>query len=160
VKVADARPQPTAAPAGNGLCVQMSATSFAQGKTKAFAPGFDVSGGPQARAAKPDAGLFQIEFELSPRKPVAGETVTISAYFANDAERDVSLEAVEETAPNSITSFRPAASVPMPPKVRVGKKEPVWVFQGPLRAPYVKTIRVTDASGDSWTRTLEIAPCE
>ncbi|MBK8596094.1 MAG: serine/threonine protein kinase [Holophagales bacterium] len=159
VRIADARPQPTAAPSGDVLCVQMSPTSFAQGKTKAFAPGFDVSGGPQARAAKPDSGLFQIEFEVTPRKPAAGETVMIAAYFANDAERDVSLGGVEETAPNSITSFRPVTSPPVPAKVRVGKKEPLWVFQGPLRVPYVKTIRVTDASGDSWTRTLEIAPC-
>jgi len=159
VRIADARPQPTAAPSGEGLCVQSSPTSFAQGKTKAYAPGFDVSGGPQARAAKPDAGLFQIEFEVTPRKPAAGETVTIAAYFANDAERDVSLGGVEETAPNSITSFRPVTSPPTPAKVRVGKKEPLWVFQGPLRVPYLKTIRVTDASGDSWSRTLEIAPC-
>jgi hypothetical protein len=137
----------------------MSSTSFAQGKTKAFAPGFDVSGGPQARAAKPDSGLFQIEFDVSPRKPAAGETVTISAYFANEAERDISLEGVEETAPMSLTSFRPVTSPPPPAKVRVGKKEPLWVFQGELRVPYVKTIRVTDGSGDSWSRTLEIAPC-
>ena len=134
--------------------------SFAQGKTKGFAPGFDVSSGTQARAAKPDAGLFQIEFEVSPRRPVAGETVQIEAYFANEAERDVSLDGVEETAPMSITSFRPVTSPPVPAKVRVGKKEPIWVFQGPLRVPYVKTIRVTDASGDSWTRTLEITPCQ
>jgi serine/threonine-protein kinase len=150
---------PTAAPSGGGLCVQMSPTSFSQGKTKAFAPGFDISGGPQARAAKPDAGLFQIEFEVRPRKPSPGEAVTIEAYFANDAERDVSLEGVEETAPMSITSFRPVTSSPTPAKVRVGKKEPLWAFQGPLRLPYVKSIRVTDTSGDSWTRTLEIAPC-
>jgi hypothetical protein len=160
IRIADARPQPTAAPSGDALCVQMSPTSFAQGKTKGFAPGFDVSSGTQARAAKPDAGLFQIEFEVSPKKPASGETVTIAAYFANDAERDVSLDGVEETAPNSITSFRPVTSPPAPAKVRVGKKEPVWVFQGPLRVPYVKSIRVTDASGDSWTRTLEITPCQ
>ncbi len=160
IRIADARPQPTAAPAGDALCVQMSSTSFAQGKTKGFAPGFDVSSGTQARAAKPDAGLFQIEFEVSPRRPVAGETVQIEAYFANEAERDVSLDGVEETAPMSITSFRPVTSPPVPAKVRVGKKEPIWVFQGPLRVPYVKTIRVTDASGDSWTRTLEITPCQ
>jgi hypothetical protein len=153
------RPLPTAAPSGDSLCVQMSSTSFAQGRTKAFAPGFDVSGGPQARAAKPDSGLFQIEFDVSPRKPAAGETVTISAYFANEAERDISLEGVEETAPMSLTSFRPVTSPPPPAKVRVGKKEPLWVFQGELRVPYVKTIRVTDGSGDSWSRTLEIAPC-
>ncbi|MBK6405160.1 MAG: serine/threonine protein kinase [Holophagales bacterium] len=160
IRIADARPQPTAAPAGDALCVQMSSTSFAQGKTKGFAPGFDVSSGTQSRAAKPDAGLFQIEFEVSPRRPVAGETVQIEAYFANEAERDVSLDGVEETAPMSITSFRPVTSPPVPAKVRVGKKEPIWVFQGPLRVPYVKTIRVTDASGDSWTRTLEITPCQ
>jgi eukaryotic-like serine/threonine-protein kinase len=160
IRIADARPQPTTAPSGDVLCVHSSQTSFAQGKTKAFAPGFDVSGGPQARAAKPDAGLFQIEFEVTPRKPTAGDTVTIAAYFANDAERDVSLDGVEETAPNSITSFRPVTSPPTPAKVRVGKKEPLWVFQGALRVPYLKTIRVTDASGDSWARTLEIAPCE
>ena len=159
IRIADARPQPTAAPSGDALCVQLSPTSFAQGKTKGFAPGFDVSSGTQARAAKPDAGLFQIEFEVRPRKPAAGETVTIEAYFANEAERDVSLDGVEETAPMSITSFRPVTSPPAPAKVRVGKKEPLWVFQGPLRVPYVKTIRVTDASGDSWSRTLEIAPC-
>lgn len=159
IRIADARLQPTAAPAGDVLCVQMSSTSFAQGKTKGFAPGFDVSSGTQARAAKPDAGLFQIEFEVSPRKLSAGETVQIEAYFANEAERDVSLDGVEETAPMSITSFRPVTSPPVPAKVRVGKKEPVWVFQGPLRVPYVKTIRVTDVSGDSWTRTLEITPC-
>ncbi len=159
-RIADTQPQPTTAPSGDALCVQSSPTSFGQGKTKAFAPGFDVSGGPQARAAKPDAGLFQIEFEVTPRKPVAGETVMIAAYFANDAERDISLEGVEETAPNSITSFRPVTSPPTPAKVRVGKKEPLWVFQGPLRVPYLKTLRVTDASGDSWSRTLEIAPCQ
>jgi serine/threonine-protein kinase len=159
VRVAEQRPQPTPPVVAEGLCVQMSATSFAQGKTKAFAPGFEVSGGPQARAAKPDSGLFQIEFEVSPRKPAAGETVTIAAYFANDAERDVTLDGVEETAPGSITSFRPVTAPPPPSKVRVGKKEPLWAFQGPLKVPFVKTIRVTDASGDSWTRTLEIAPC-
>jgi predicted Ser/Thr protein kinase len=159
IRIADARPQPTAAPSGEGVCVQMSATSFSQGKTKAFAPGFDVSGGPQARAAKPDSGLFQIEFEVTPRKPAAGQSVMIAAYFANDAERDVSLDGVEETAPGSITSFRPVTAPPTPAKVRVGKKEPLWAFQGPLRVPFVKTIRVTDASGDSWSRTLEIAPC-
>ncbi|MBK9089319.1 MAG: protein kinase [Holophagales bacterium] len=159
IRIADARPQPTAAPSGGALCVQLSPTSFAQGKTKGFAPGFDVSSGTQARAAKPDAGLFQIEFEVRPRKPAEGETVTIEAYFANEAGRDVSLDGVEETAPMSITTFRPVTSPPAPAKVRVGKKEPVWVFQGPLRVPYVKTIRVTDASGDSWSRTLEITPC-
>ena len=159
IRIADARPQATAAPTGDGLCVQMNATSFAQGKTKAFAPGFDVSGGPQARAAKPDAGLFQIEFEVSPRKPAAGETVVVAAYFVNDAERDVALDGVEETAPMSITTFRPVTSPPTPSKVRVRKKEPIWVFQGTLRVPYVKTIRVTDVSGDSWSRTLEITPC-
>jgi len=152
------RPEPT--PARDGLCVRMSATAFAQGKTKAFAPGFDVSGGPQARASKPDAGLFQIEFEVSPRKPVAGQTVVITAYLANEAERDLSLEGVEETAPMSLTSFRPVTSPPPPAKVRVGKREPLWAFQGPLRVPYVKTLRVTDASGDSFTRTLEIGPCD
>lgn len=160
LRIAENRPKPTvAAPAGDAICVQSSATSFSQGKTKAFAPGFDVSGGPQARAAKPDLGLFQIEFEVTPRRPAAGETVTIAAYFANDAERDVSLAGVEETAPGSITSFRPVTSPPTPARVRVGKKEPLWVFQGPLGVPYLKTIRVTDASGDSWSRTLEIGPC-
>ncbi len=159
VRIADAGPQPTAAPSGDALCVQMSPTSFAQGKTKGFAPGFDVSGGTQARAAKPDAGLFQIEFEVRPRKPAAGENVQIEAYFANEAERDVSLDGVEETAPMSITSFRPVTSPPVPARVRVGRKEPVWVYQGPLRVPFVKTIRVTDSSGDYWSRTLEIAPC-
>ena len=160
IRIADAQQQPAQVPSGDALCVQMGRTSFAQGKTKGFAPGFDVSSGTQARAAKPDAGLFQIEFEVSPKKPAPGETVTIAAYFANDAERDVSLDGVEENAPNSITTFRPVASPPAPAKVRVGKKEPIWVFQGPLRVPYVKSIRVTDASGDSWTRTLEIMPCQ
>ena len=83
----------------------------------------------------------------------------IEAYFANEAERDIALDAVEETAPMSVTSFRPATSAPVPAKVRVGKKEPVWVFQGALRVPFTKTIRVTDVSGDYWTRTLEILPC-
>ncbi len=159
VRIADARPQPTVGGVAEGLCVTSSPTSFGQGKSKAFAPGFDVSGGPQARAAKPDAGLFQIEFQVTPRKPVAGENVMIEAYLANEAQRDLSLEGVEETAPGSFTSFRPVTSPPPPAKVRVGKKEPLWVYQGPLRVPFVKTIRVTDASGDYWSRTLEIGPC-
>ena len=138
----------------------MSPTSFAQGKTKGFAPGFDVSSGPQARAAKPDAGLFQIEFEVTPRKPAAGETVTIAAYFANDAERDVSLDGVEETAPDEHHELPARHLAPRcPPRSGSARRSRVWVFQGPLRVPYVKTIRVTDASGDSWSRTLEIAPC-
>ena len=159
VRIADNRLQPTAAGGAEGLCVTSSPTSFGQGKTKAFAPGFDVSGGPQARASKPDSGLFQIEFEVSPRKPTPGQDVMIQAFFANDAQRDVALDGVEETAPMSMTSFRPVTSAPAPAKVRVGKKEPVWVFQGPLKVPFVKTIRVTDSSGDSWSRTLEIGPC-
>ncbi len=159
IRIAEATPRPTAAPPGEGLCVSSGQTAFAQGKTKGFPAGFDVSGGAQTRAARPDAGLFLIDFEVSPRKPVPGQTVTIGAYFVNEAERDVSLESVEETAPMSLTRFQPVSSTPMPAKVRVGKKEPVWVFQGPLSVPFAKSIRVTDASGDSWTRTLEIAPC-
>ena len=153
-------PPPTVAPAGGVLCVTMNATSFAQGKTRGFAPGFDISGGPQTRAAKPDSGLFQIEFEVTPRRPAPGARLQIEAYLANEAERDLSVEEVEETAPGSLTSFRPVTSFPKPAKVRVGRREPLWAFQGTLAStPFVKTIRVTDASGDSWTRTLEIAPC-
>ncbi len=159
IRIADARTPSASTPSGDSVCVTSNATSFAQGKTMGFAPGFDVSGGTQARAAKPDAGRFLIEFEVTPRKPVAGETVTIEAYFANEAERDISLGGVEETAPGSFTSFRPVTAPPAPAKVRVGRKEPVWVFQGELKVPFVKTIRVTDGSGDAWSRTLEIVPC-
>ncbi len=59
----------------------------------------------------------------------------------------------------SVTSFRPVTSPPPPAKVRVGRKEPLWAFQGPLGASFLKTIKVTDGSGDSWSRTLEIGPC-
>jgi hypothetical protein len=159
IRIADARTPSTSSPSDDALCVQVNTTSFAQGKSKAFAPGFDVSGGPQARASKPDAGLFQIEFEVTPRKPVAGQAVMIEAYFANDAARDISIGGVEETAPGSFTSFRAVTSPPAPAKVRVGKKEALWAFQGELKVPFVKTIRVTDGSGDSWSRTLEILPC-
>ena len=152
------RPAPTAV-AGGGLCVQMGPTTFAQGKTRGFAPGFGVEGGPQARAAKPDLGLFQIEFEVRPSRPQQGQLVTIEAYFANEAERDVALDHVEENVGMSVTSFRPVTSPPPPAKVRVGKKEPLWAFQGPLGAAFIKTIKVTDGSGDSWSRTLEINPC-
>lgn len=160
VRIADARPQPTAAPSGEGICVSMGGTTFEQGKTKGAAPGFDVADGLQNRAAKPDLGLFQIEFEVSPRKPVEGQTLVVTAYFANSAQRDLSLDHVDESVGMSVTSFRPSKSVPLPPKVSVGRKEPVWVFQGPLKVPFLKSLRVTDASGDSWTRTLEIGPCE
>ena len=138
----------------------MGATTFLQGKTRGYPPGFDVSGGTQTRAAKPDSGLFRIDFEVSPRKPVAGQTVMISAFFANDAARDISLEGVEETAPGSATRFLPVTSPPVPGKVTVGRKEPVWVFQGTMAASFTKTIKVTDATGDSWSRTLEILPCQ
>jgi hypothetical protein len=160
IRIADVTTQPTRAPSGEGLCVDMGATTFLQGKTRGFAPGFDTSGGTQTRAAKPDSGLFQIDFEVSPRKPVAGQMVTISAYFANRAGRDISLEGVEETAPGSSTRFLPVASPPVPGKVMVGTKEPVWVFQGTMAGSFNKTIRVTDASGDSWSRNVEILPCQ
>jgi predicted Ser/Thr protein kinase len=160
IRIAQVTPLPTRAPAGEGLCVHMSPTSFGQGKTRGFAPGFDASSGPQTRAAKPDSGLFQIDFEVSPRKPAAGQVVTISAYFVNEAERDIALEGVEETAPMSLTRFQPVTSPPVPARVRVRGKEPVWVFQGPLSVPFAKTIRVMDSSGDAWSRTLEIAPCQ
>ncbi|MBP7678405.1 MAG: hypothetical protein KBB14_19025, partial [Thermoanaerobaculia bacterium] len=158
VRVAAERPTPTAA-AGDGLCVQMGPTSFAQGKTRGFAPGFDVGSGPQTRAAKPDSGLFQIEFEVRPRRPQPGQLVTIEAYFANEAERDLALDHVEENVGMSVTNFRPVTSPPPPAKVRVGRKEPLWAFQGPIGASFLKTIKVTDGSGDSWSRTLEIGPC-
>jgi eukaryotic-like serine/threonine-protein kinase len=160
IRIADAGPRATPAPSGDGLCVHMSQTSFAQGKTRGFAPGFDASSGPQTRAAKPDSGLFQIDFEVSPRRPAAGQPVTVSAYFVNEAGRDISLEGVEETAPGSLTRFQPVTSPPVPGTVRVNKKEPVWVFQGTMTGSFSKTIRVTDSSGDSWARTLEILPCQ
>ncbi|HQP86453.1 MAG TPA: serine/threonine-protein kinase [Thermoanaerobaculia bacterium] len=152
------RPASTPA-AGGGLCVQMGPTSFAQGKTSGFAPGFDVGSGPQARAAKPDLGRFYIEFEVRPSRPQQGQLVTIEAYFSNEAERDVALDHVEENVGMSVTNFRPVTSPPPPAKVRVGRKEPVWAFQGPLGASFLKTIKVTDGTGDSWSRTLEINPC-
>jgi len=160
IRIAQVTPLPTAAPAGAGLCIEMGATTFLQGKTRGFPAGFDVSSGAQTRAVKPDAGLFRIDFEVSPRQPVAGRMVTISAYFANDAARDISLEGVEETAPGSATRFLPVTSPPVPGKVTVGRKEPVWVFQGTMAASFSKTIKVTDATGDSWSRTLEILPCQ
>ncbi len=155
---------PTPATGGGGkrqFCVSLGASSFVQAKTKDFAPGFAVEGGPAERAMRPDSGKIQIEFDVDPPSPMEGEFFQVKASLVNRGMLDVRVTGVEENLPGSVTSFKRFTAFPYPPVVAVGQQEPVYAFQSEkLEGPFVKTIRVIERSGDYGTRTLELRPCQ
>ena len=160
--VAELRPTVAVAPGGRKpYCVSFGPMSFAQAKTAGFAPGFSVDGAPPDRAARPDSGKITIVFEVEPSEPVEGEYFQVKANLANNGRMDVKLNGVEENLPGSFTSFKRFTAFPYPPVVGTGQSEPVYAHQADkLEGTFVKTVRVIDKTGDSWSRTVEIRPCQ
>ncbi|MFN7989003.1 MAG: protein kinase [Thermoanaerobaculia bacterium] len=160
-------PFPDSAPAGGAgtpirYCAAFGSTAFVQSKTRGFVPGFGTDTGPQGRRIRPDSGRIQIAMRLDPPDPEEGRAFALTADLVNDGLFDVEMATVEETILGSLTTFRTFTGFAKPTVIPAGRREPIYAFEGELHgtSPFVKSLRVVDVQGDSWTRMVEIRPCE
>jgi len=147
----EAPPQP--------YCVNKLPTTFFQAKTQGNPEGF-ASEKEFHKTAKPDSGRLRVEIRVSPDPPIENKPFEVVASFVNKGDLDRTVSLVEESVPRTKGGFLPISGVSLPARVESGGALAFYRFSGVLSGRFVKDLRVTDLSGDSWQSSVRVEPCD